>query len=272
MTYAAQPADPVSPQFARARVPKTAEIIASNIRRQIVSRELKEGDTLPSEIDLMQQFGVSRPTLREAFRILEAESLISVRRGSRGGAQVMAPSLGVAARYVGLLLQMEGTTIGEVYEARALMEPVAAGMLAQRRTRTDVTELTRIVDELDELTAAISDWKQTASADQMRWARLSWSFHEQVVERAGNRALTVQWGVLRDVTDTHMASQLNQSWSKPPTLTTLRKSVRSYARLVKYVEAKDVASAQDHWRAHMNTAGKILAGAERSKEIVDLFE
>jgi len=45
--------------------------------------ELREGDTLPPETTLMGQFGVSRPTLREAFRILETESLISVRRGAR---------------------------------------------------------------------------------------------------------------------------------------------------------------------------------------------
>src|SRR5665647_1955571 len=99
------------------RAPKTAEIIATSVRRSIVSGALKEADTLPSEVELMGQFGVSRPTLREAFRILETESLISIRRGSRGGSQVMAPDLSVAGRYVGLLLQMSGTTIGEVLEA-----------------------------------------------------------------------------------------------------------------------------------------------------------
>jgi Transcriptional regulators len=65
------------------RAPKTAELIATLYRRQIVRGELRPGDTLPSEQQLMGQFGVSRPTLREAFRILEAEDLISVKRGSR---------------------------------------------------------------------------------------------------------------------------------------------------------------------------------------------
>jgi len=96
------------------RAPKTAELIASLYRRQIVRGELRPGDTLPSEQHLMTQFGVSRPTLREAFRILEAEDLISVKRGSRGGARVTQPSLAVAARYVGLLLQVQDTTIADV--------------------------------------------------------------------------------------------------------------------------------------------------------------
>ena len=91
----AQPAGQVG-QIVRA--PKTAELIAGRLRRQIVRGELKEGDTLPPELALMGQFGVSRPTLREAFRILETESLICVRRGARGGAQVTAPELSVAAR------------------------------------------------------------------------------------------------------------------------------------------------------------------------------
>src|SRR3712207_5521225 len=139
------------------RAPKTAELIATHIRRQIVRGELSQGDTLPPEVELMQQFGVSRPTLREAFRILETESLISVRRGSRGGAQIMAPSLNVASRYAGLLLQMGKATIGEVIEARALVEPIAAGLLAQRRTVADVGALTDIVDELGRLISAMSD-------------------------------------------------------------------------------------------------------------------
>ena len=103
------------------RAPKTGELIAAHLRRRIVRGELRAGETLPAESQLMEQFGVSRPTLREAFRILEAETLISVRRGSRGGARVVAPDTSVAARYVGLLLQMQGATINDVYEARMIL-------------------------------------------------------------------------------------------------------------------------------------------------------
>jgi len=56
-----------------------------SIRRQITGGELKEGDNLPPEAQIIEEFAVSRPTLREAFRILESEKLISVSRGARGG-------------------------------------------------------------------------------------------------------------------------------------------------------------------------------------------
>ena len=130
------------------RAPKTAELIATLYRRQIVRGELRPGDTLPSEQQLMGQFGVSRPTLREAFRILEAEDLISVKRGSRGGARVTQPSLSVAARYVGLLLQVQGTTIADVYEARMVLEPACARLLARRRTKQDLADLSACIEEL----------------------------------------------------------------------------------------------------------------------------
>ncbi len=130
------------------RAPKTAELIATLYRRQIVRGELRPGDTLPSEQQLMGQFGVSRPTLREAFRILEAEDLISVKRGSRGGARVTQPSLSVAARYVGLLLQVQGTTIADVYEARMVLEPACARLLARRRTKQDLADLNACIEEL----------------------------------------------------------------------------------------------------------------------------
>src|SRR5215207_11088599 len=103
-----------------------AEIIVERLRRQIVRGELAEGETLPSEQELQARFGVSRPTLREAFRVLESESLITVRRGAHGGARVSAPDSDVAARYAGLILEYRGATLGDIYRAAALIEPPCA--------------------------------------------------------------------------------------------------------------------------------------------------
>lgn len=251
------------------RAPKTAEIIASNVRRSIVSGVLKEGDTLPSEIELMNQFGVSRPTLREAFRILETESLISIRRGSHGGAQVMAPDLSVAGRYVGLILQMNGTTIGEVFEARAAVEVEAARMMASRRRSADLDDLTEILEQLRVLPSEVQDQRAAALAG---WSKLSWRFHELIMARCGNRALHVQWSVLRDIMETHGQSTIMRSLEHPQTPQTMRKALRSYEKLIELLREKDVSGATQHWRAHMDVSTKILAGREESQAIVDLFD
>jgi len=116
------------------RVPKTAELVAAHLRNQIVRGQLVEGDSLPPEAELMADFGVSRPTLREAFRVLESESLITIRRGARGGAKVHGISPTTAARYAGLLLQARGTTLADVYQCRIILEPAAARLLAERPT------------------------------------------------------------------------------------------------------------------------------------------
>src|SRR4051812_44978410 len=128
------------------RIPKMAELVSQRLRRQIVRADLSEGDALPSEAALMAQFGVSRPTLREAFRVLESEGLISVRRGAHGGARVQTPNGDIAARYAGLVLEFRGTTLEDVYDARNILEPPCAAMLANKRTQADLKRLRAVHD------------------------------------------------------------------------------------------------------------------------------
>ena len=101
------------PASAAVRSPKTAELVAGTLRRMVVDGQLKEGDFLPNEAELMAHFGVSRPTLREAVRVLESERLVEVRRGSRTGARVRVPGPEIVARPAGLLLELSGPVVVE---------------------------------------------------------------------------------------------------------------------------------------------------------------
>ena len=83
------------------RVPKAAEIVAARLRRQIITGELKFGEHLGPENELLTRYGLSRPTLREAFRILETESLITIVRGANGGVVVNRPRVELALGEVG---------------------------------------------------------------------------------------------------------------------------------------------------------------------------
>jgi GntR family transcriptional regulator, transcriptional repressor for pyruvate dehydrogenase complex len=256
--------DPVGPAL---RAPKTAELIASYIRGQVVRGELKTGDSLPPETVLMEMFGVSRPTLREAFRILEAESLITVRRGARGGARVVSPDIAVAARYVGLLLQMGGTTIADVYEARTVIEPAAAGLLAARRSRQDLDDLNACVEHLVGL---VESDKQFRDADI--WSQAIMRFHDLVLERSGNRTLAVQAGVLREVVAMHLSTVVMRTFDHPDTQDQFRKLVRSYRKLVLLIDARDADGAGRHWRTHLEVMGRrLLRDDTGAKAVVDLF-
>jgi GntR family transcriptional regulator, transcriptional repressor for pyruvate dehydrogenase complex len=250
------------------RAPKTAELIATLYRRQIVRGELQPGDTLPSEQQLMARFGVSRPTLREAFRILEAENLISVKRGSRGGARVTHPSLSVAARYVGLLLQVQGTTIADVYEARTVLEPACARLLARHRSRQDLADLNACIEEL----RGLVDAGQQQLPEPARWSGLAYRFHELIMQRSGSNTLAVQGGVLQDIVATHLTLALSRDSAENETLGDFRRSLRSYEKLVALVDKRDGDGAERHWRAHMEAAGRrLLRDDLQHRTVVDLF-
>jgi DNA-binding transcriptional regulator YhcF (GntR family) len=99
-------------------LPKIAELVAAVIRRQIIDGSLRDGDRLPRERDLMAQYGCSRPSLRQAMRILEHEQLIECRRGA--GAVVRAPSAIVCARFMRYLPEMQGASSTDVEVARVI--------------------------------------------------------------------------------------------------------------------------------------------------------
>ncbi|MEU4657424.1 FadR/GntR family transcriptional regulator [Streptomyces sp. NPDC023723] len=250
------------------RAPKTAELIASQLRRRIVHGELKPGETLPPEVQLMEQFGVSRPTLREAFRILETEMLISVRRGSRGGAQVMAPDSSVAARHVGLLLQLQGTTVDDVYEARMIAEPACARLLAKRRTKQDLADLEAVVAELQ---SAVES-KDDDLPDPALWSRLTYRFHELIMERSGNKTMAVQGAVLQEIVATHLEMRVSRNFDQTESPERFQRAIKAYKRLVTLVEARDAEGAERHWRSHMKVAGTYLLKDDlHNKPVVDLF-
>jgi len=248
------------------RAPKTAELISSYLRRQIVRGELKPRDALPAEAELMSQFGVSRPTLREAFRILETENLITVRRGARGGAQVTAPDVSVAARYVGVLLQIQGTTLEDVSAARMVTEPACAGLLARVRTEDDLADLRAVVTELPTATGS------GGLPDSARWTALSYRFHELVVERCGNKTLAIQVAVLQDIVATHMEATISREVTEPATWAPFRRQVRSFMKLIELIEARDADGAERHWRAHLEAAAKSMNRlVPMDRQVVDLF-
>lgn len=250
------------------RAPKTSELIAAQLRRQIVRGVVRPGQKLPPETQLMGQFGVSRPTIREAFRILETERLIVVRPGSRGGAQVVAPDPAVAARYFALLLQFQGATIDDVYEARKVAEPACAGLLASRRTEQDLADLAAVIGEIE---SAI-EGRDGAAPDPALWSRLSHRFHELIMQRSGNQTLALQGAVLHDIVATHTELRVSGHFDHHESPERFRRAVRSYKKLLALIADGDAVGAQRLWRGHMESAAAYLLKDDlRDKPVVELF-
>jgi DNA-binding FadR family transcriptional regulator len=240
------------------RVPKTAELVAHDLRKRIVRGELREGESLPAEATLTEQFGVSRPTLREAFRVLETERLITVRRGARGGAAVHAPSAAMVARYASFFLEHDGASLADVLEARVNLESPAAALAAERRTDED----------LGLLRAAIEECEQIA-ADRRRLVLQFSEFHALVVATAGNRTIALLHAVLREIIDMAKLRRLGQD-DGPSRV--IARGVDAHRRLVELIAAGDAPGAEAWWRRHLTEANRYLLAIPGGDDPLDLLD
>jgi len=250
--------EPLAPMIApessgAVRSPKTAELLAQTLRRMIVDGRLTDGDFLPHEADLTAHFQVSRPTLREAVRILESDRLVEVRRGSRTGARVRVPGPEIVARPAGLLLALAGTTLADVMTARIGIEPYAARLLAENGTDEAQKELDRLVGEIP-----------------VAWERgelgpASANLHLRLSELSGNVTLAMIAGMLHEISERHTAAAFIGARNVIPKAQ-YSKLMRSYTRLVELVMSRNGAETEAHWRRHMeNSAAALLKGHEKTR-------
>jgi GntR family transcriptional repressor for pyruvate dehydrogenase complex len=244
------------------RVPKAAELLAARIRGQIIRSELKEGDALPAESELMERFGVSRPTLREAIRVLEMESLLRMRRGSRGGALVTAPDPRVAARAVGVLLQLRGVNLRDIHEARTMIEPMAARQIAETKNSRSVIETLRQINEAGRDT--VRDFRE--------FPHHSWLFHKGLVEGTRNQTLTVLVQMIADIIEIQVTRRYTRPMLPAEAEEQIRLNVRSVHandKLLKLLESHDADGAETYWTKHLIAVGETLLGDD-ADAIVDL--
>ena len=242
------------------RVPKSAELVAAQLRRQIIKGELVEGEALAPESALLEQFGVSRPTLREAFRVLEAEGLISVRRGAHGGARVHPPNDDVAARYAGLILEHRGTTVADVYQASAILEPPCAALVARKRTPADVKELREVYARAE----AVKDQPLALLEAQD-------AFHQALVQLTGNQTMMVLAGMLRNIVDLANEAYVSAEASLPEQRKAALKGQRAHDRLIQLIEAGDADGAQALWRRHLEQQGDHFRTGPGARTVLDLL-
>ena len=233
--------------------------IADELRALIVSGELNEGDSLGHEPDLVERFRVSRPSLREALRILEAEGLISVVRGVRGGVVVHQPDERMTARTAALVLQARNVSLADVSDARGLLEPLAARRIAgMRGRRATIVELRKLVARQQE---TIEDPEQFGPANA--------AFHERLVSLAGNQTLSIVAEMLNEIV-ARAVTAVSRGGDAGGSVSTRRRGIRAQERLLELLEAGDGAAAEEHWRNYMQVVGKVMLGQEAAT-VVDLL-
>jgi GntR family transcriptional repressor for pyruvate dehydrogenase complex len=124
---------------------KISDQIIDQFRDAILSGQLKPGEKVASEKELTLQFGVSKATLREALRVLEAMGLIEIRKGTAGGAFVAGVDMRATLNSLVNFLRFEKISVREITMFRYLIEPTVAGIAATGITDKDIFNLRKII-------------------------------------------------------------------------------------------------------------------------------
>jgi DNA-binding FadR family transcriptional regulator len=227
--------------FSAVSVGRVSQVIVDQIRALIRSGRLKSGDRLPSERDLCERFGVSRVTVREALRVLEAGGLIDVRVGARGGAFVTTPTNARLGEGLADLLQLSPLTAAEVTEARMVFELGIVPLVVERATEEDLVALERLCDD-----------QQAALADERYTMEMSAEFHVRVAASTHNKAVEM---IVQSFHGPLLMS-LKEAQIAEPLMG--HRGAHEHLAFVHAIRRKDIAEAESIMREHVErTASRV---------------
>jgi GntR family transcriptional repressor for pyruvate dehydrogenase complex len=222
--------------------------IVDQIKTAIADRRLVPGDKLPSERDLTERFGVSRVTVRDALRILEATGLIEIRVGARGGAFVSIPAPRLVGEGFANMLLLSSATPEQVTEARMIFEVGMIPLICDRRTDEDIHDLREI--------CARAQYALKKNSYDMH---ISAEFHVRLAGAAHNAAIELIVDSLRGPL---LASLLKAKEAAPQMG---RRGVTEHLQLIDAIEARDETRATDILSKHLTRTARrlgIRAGAD----------
>ena len=245
----------------RRQNPKAAVLVAAELRRQIADGHLKPGDKLHPENVLQNEFAISRPTLREALRLLEAESLITIGRGKHGGARVNAVDVGALATQVGVVLQIQNTTLEDIWLARTIIEPPAAALLAGRRDEAALVELE------DNIAAA----RAASQTDLLRYADLSANFSVLITKHCGNNTLHLLGLLISDIIRRQHVDVTERTLANASVDRLRQDSLRARAMAVELMRSGTPATVESSWRAHLENMRDLVLAAYKGAHTIDVL-
>ncbi|MGW2936386.1 FadR/GntR family transcriptional regulator [Streptomyces sp. NPDC001156] len=241
---AAAPAEGLFKTVSSSRV---SQLIVDQIRMLLKEERLQPGDRLPSERELCTQFGVSRVTVREALRSLEASGLVEIRLGARGGAFVTAPSSRRVGEGLADLLSLSPLTAAEVTEARLVFELGIVPLIVERATEEDLDALRALCDEHAEAVKQ-DTYDMEMSAD----------FHTRVAACTHNGAIEML------VQSFHgpLLMSLREAQSIEPQMG--HRGSKEHRKFVEAIAARDAGAATEIMRTHLQrTASRVKGDGRR---------
>ncbi|WP_216212503.1 FadR/GntR family transcriptional regulator [Amycolatopsis aidingensis] len=211
--------EPVAPVRAYERV-------VEQIEQAVLTGGLAPGDRLPSERELMEQFGVSRSTVREALRVLQAAEVIRSRAGDPRGPEVLSASPAALHKSMHRLARAAHLGLGELLQFRMMLEGSAYLLAARLRTQ----------EQLAEMEQALATMTEKLERDHAEFARADIAFHDAVARATQNPLLVVCGEVVRGVVLDLIEDKLTRAGDRAALM---RASVRHHAEVLRAVRDGD---------------------------------
>ena len=219
---------------------RISSAIVEQVRELIRGGRLSAGDRLPSERELAEQFGVSRVTVRDALRSLEAVGLLQIKVGANGGAFLRAPSSADAGRGMSDMLLMAELTPEDVAEARLMLELNTVTLAVPRADAEDIRAL-----------RAICERSAALLVDGEYDVHLSWDFHERLAVATHNPAIELIHHSFRG------PLSMARARAREPASVAHRRTVEEHTELVDALEARDVERARGVLARHLVRATNL---------------
>jgi GntR family transcriptional repressor for pyruvate dehydrogenase complex len=234
------------PAFRPVSTPRAFEAILLQLKEAISAGTLRAGSRLPSERDLAVQFGVSRASVREALRVLEALGLVGTRRGADNGAVLLNEPGNAFTTVLDLLVALRHVPLSDVVEFRVMLETNAVRRLASHHS-SDLETLRSLLDRMAD-----------PLLDQASFHQLDASFHVTLVRSAGNRLVnlveTAADSTLRAlITDVALVAD---DWSS-----TRPRLIAEHQAIYDAIAAADPGSAEDRTAEHIRFWGQAIIDA-----------
>jgi GntR family transcriptional repressor for pyruvate dehydrogenase complex len=229
MTSASLPWQPV-------RKTRTHEEVFRQIERMIMDGNLRPGDRLPNERALSDSLGVSRPSVREALRALEALQIITVRPGlgAASGATVAEGVGGVLSSVLPMHVALSNLSMAEVMEARLPIEVWTTRVAARRAGPDDLERLAALLDRMDD-----------PELPDQEFHELDTAFHVGLAEAAGNRMVSYFMQALRDAITHEMARGFERAGDRDLAVARARKEHREIFDAVRSGDGESAANLSE---------------------------
>ena len=239
----------------RLRRPKKAELIADEVRRWIVRRQLTPGDRLPNEKELILLLKSSRGTVREALKILEAQGLVEISPGVNGGARVAVISYESANFHLKNFFYFQELSWAEVYDLREQVEPRATELATPHLTDADFDALKATVDRCREGICG----RLSQSEHRQEEGR----FHRIIASRCPNPMLRFTTFFVLDMLVDFVRYR---NVIDPETEAFAVECVGAHEALLPYLRDRDGAGAAKRMREHIRELARFLSSREQIVE------